>query len=706
MAYARCLLLVAGLCFYAAVQAQQPLEEVVVTAGLRQTDAMTSPGSVTVVDTAEIEERAAQHLESVLATAPNVTYSAGASRARFIQMRGIGDLEQFVDPKHFPSVGITMDGIDVGGTANAAMLFDTQQVEILRGPQGTAFGTGALAGLVNIRGRRAGDNYESELDAGVGNYGSWHLGGIVSGPMSDTAKGRIAMELNRGDGYIHNAYLNRNDTNGYHENFMRASLDLDPRPAAHFGLTALYFNDDNGYDAFSLDNNRVTQSDHPGKDRQQSAALAGRGEWDLGPNRTLESITTWSNTHRLYSYDEDWTYVGFCKGILCDPVADYFSSVDAYHRARDQVSEDVRLLGNLASLKKFKAKYVVGAYAEHRNEGLHRRHTDNPDFFSNYRTDRRAVYGQLTTDFTPAVSLTAGFRYERFTDAYSDSYDFASASGDGLRTGALTLSYQLSNSTLFYATLSRGAKAGAVNTDASSNLPLMQPKFQAFMQSRLRARKETLLNREVGIKGVYRGNRLDFRAALFDMSRRDAQLESWIWDAVNYLWIGFLDNADGRNWGAETELNYRLSERVRLFGSFGRLRTNVDQITSFDLDKNAFVVRKNIDQARAPAWQYDIGAELSLTTNVDLHLEVNGSADSRFGYYHDKRLPGFRLLDASLNIHTRSAEWSVWGRNLTNELYPVYGLYFGNDPRIGWANRAYYQYGEPRVFGASVRYTF
>jgi outer membrane receptor protein involved in Fe transport len=706
MQFSRPLLLCCGLGLYAAAYAQKPLEEIVVTAGLRKTDAMTSPGSVTVVDTAEIEERAAKHLESVLAAAPNVSYSAGASRARFIQMRGIGDLEQFVDPKHFPAVGITIDGIDVGGTANAAMLFDTQQVEILRGPQGTAFGTGALAGLVNIRGRRAGDTFESELDAGAGDYGSWNLGGIVSGPMSDTVKGRLAMELNRGDGYIHNAYLDRNDTNGYHENFMRASLDVDPRPAAHYALTALYFNDDNGYDAFSLDNNRVTQSDQPGKDRQQSVALAGRGEWDLGPNKRLESITTWSNTHRLYSYDEDWTYVGFCKGILCDPVADYFSSVDAYHRARDQVSQDVRLIGDLASLHKLEATYVVGAYAEHRSEELHRRHTDDADFFSSYGTDRRAVYGQLKTDFTPAISLTAGFRYERFTDAYSDSYDFASASGDDLRTGELTLGYRLGADSLFYATLSRGAKAGAVNTDASASFPLMQPKFQAFMQGRLRARKETLLNREIGIKGTYRGGRLDFRAALFDMSRRDAQLESWIWDAVNYLWIGFLDNADGRNWGLETELNYRLSDRVRLFGSFGRLRTNVDRITSFDLDKNAFVTRENIDQARAPAWQYDVGAQLSLTPKVDLHLEVNGSADSRFGYYHDKRLPSYRLVNASLNLHTRSAEWSLWGRNLTDEMYAVYGLYFGNDPRIAWANRAYYQYGEPRVFGVSVRYAF
>ena len=79
------------------------LEEIVVTAGFRAHDLMTSPGSVTVIDQAIIDDRAAQHLESVLNTSPNISYSSGASRARFVQIRGVGDLEQFADPKHFPA---------------------------------------------------------------------------------------------------------------------------------------------------------------------------------------------------------------------------------------------------------------------------------------------------------------------------------------------------------------------------------------------------------------------------------------------------------------------------------------------------------------------------------------------------------------------------------------------------------------------------
>ena len=74
------------------------LEEVVVTAGFRDSILMSSSGSISVIDAEVIRDRAAQHLEQVLNLAPNVNFASGASRARFVQIRGIGERSQFVDP--------------------------------------------------------------------------------------------------------------------------------------------------------------------------------------------------------------------------------------------------------------------------------------------------------------------------------------------------------------------------------------------------------------------------------------------------------------------------------------------------------------------------------------------------------------------------------------------------------------------------------
>ncbi len=133
-----------------AAAAPERLEEIVVTARLLPKPVDTVPASVSVLPAALIRDRQANHFEELLNAAPNVNYSSGASRGRFVQIRGIGERSQFVDPVD-PSVGLYIDGIDFSGLGNAGTLFDVEQVEVLRGPQGTAFGASAMAGLVNIR---------------------------------------------------------------------------------------------------------------------------------------------------------------------------------------------------------------------------------------------------------------------------------------------------------------------------------------------------------------------------------------------------------------------------------------------------------------------------------------------------------------------------------------------------------------------------
>ena len=161
--------------------AEGDLEEVIVTASFRDTELLKSSGSISVVQQATLFDRGAQHLEETLNVLPNVNFSSGASRARFIQVRGVGDLEQFVDPKYFPSVGVTIDDVDMNGIAAAAVMMDTQQVEVLRGPQGTRFGTNALAGMVNIRSNDATDTISGYAQAGMGNNNSWNVAAALSG---------------------------------------------------------------------------------------------------------------------------------------------------------------------------------------------------------------------------------------------------------------------------------------------------------------------------------------------------------------------------------------------------------------------------------------------------------------------------------------------------------------------------------------------
>ena len=136
----------------AAVADDSSLDEVVVTAELRDRNLRDLPASATVLDSHTLEIAGVQHFQDVLGLVPNLNWSAGTSRPRFFQLRGIGELSQWQGAPN-PSVGFLIDGIDFSGIGMPATLSDVERIEVLRGPQGTAYGANALAGLIAVNTR-------------------------------------------------------------------------------------------------------------------------------------------------------------------------------------------------------------------------------------------------------------------------------------------------------------------------------------------------------------------------------------------------------------------------------------------------------------------------------------------------------------------------------------------------------------------------
>ncbi|MEH6551347.1 MAG: TonB-dependent receptor [Pseudomonadales bacterium] len=692
---------ISGLLFFcpALVLASPVLEEITVTANFRESNLMTTAGSISVVGENTIRERAAEHLEQIINIAPNVSFSSGGSRARFVQIRGVGDLEQFNEPKHFPSVGIAIDGIALGGTASNSLLLDAKQVEVLRGPQGTRFGANALAGMINITSNDPTEELSGRIGAGVGNYDSRRATLVLSGPLSDKLGGRVALQSNRSDGYIENTALGRDDTNNLDETSVRAKLRWQASESVQIDFNALYADMDNGYDAWSLDNNRQTLSDQPGQDAQKFSALSLDLSWAVNEYSELQAIVTKSRTEQAYGFDEDWTYVGICDDFYC-PWDDAFSGTDHIDRDRDESSIDVRLLSSGENIEG-----VIGVYYQSREEDMERSYYGS--YVSNYETRRTAMYAQLSGNVTEKLRLLGGLRFEQFEDDFEDSYLFNSDSRDGFMTGELSLEYSFNDNQMFYATLSQGAKPGGVNVEASSSYYLMQPAFQTFMADKLRFATETLFNKEIGLKGNYLDQRLRMRLAVFHMDRSNAQLESWMWDDVSWLWIGYLDSVNAaESYGAELELDFMLTDSLQLFANLGLLKTEVDEIGVFDLDVYDFVTRTDREQAKSPRYQFNVGGRYQFTSSFSGRLEVEGRDESYFGYYHNGQLDAYSLVHASVNWQQGNFDVQLWGRNLGDHDYAVHGLYFGNDPRKGWVNETYRQWGEPRSYGIAANYHF
>ena len=303
-----------------AQEANTALEEVTVTATLL--NAGVAPVSATVLTEHIQSRRGAAHLEDVITLAPNVAASSGASRSRFFQIRGIGERSQFVEPVN-PSVGILLDGIDLSGAGGALTLFDVQQVEVLRGPQGTLMGANALAGLIAVQSNGV-DSDALDISVGMENKGGYRLGARWDGNLTNTMSGRVAVQQYESNGYVDNDYLNRSDTNSREELTARGTFNWT-RDTHTIEAAAYYTRVDNGYDAFSLDNTRATLSDKPGED--DLTLKAGRLNWQstlMGLDSTLQ--LSHASTDTAYSYDEDWSYVGIAPGWE-------YSSYDEYLRS-------------------------------------------------------------------------------------------------------------------------------------------------------------------------------------------------------------------------------------------------------------------------------------------------------------------------------------------------------------------------------------
>jgi iron complex outermembrane recepter protein len=254
------------------------LDELVVSADFRPTTAAETPISLTVIENETIEARGAQHLEEVLNLAPNVNLSSGASRGQFIQIRGIGERSQFSAPLN-PSVGLIIDGIDFSRTGGAATLFDIDSVEILRGPQGTKFGTNALAGIVNMRSKEPSKEFSLHAETGVAEYNTRNFGLAAGGTIvEDTLLGRAAIYSHKSDGYMENDFLNRDNTQNQDELTFRGKLKWLASDDLTVDFTYLHLNIDNGYDAFTLDNSRTSLSDQPGQDKTTHQCVCGKSQ--------------------------------------------------------------------------------------------------------------------------------------------------------------------------------------------------------------------------------------------------------------------------------------------------------------------------------------------------------------------------------------------------------------------------------------------
>ena len=657
------------------------IEEVVVTAELRAVALSEAAGSISLL-TPDDRADVVNHLEEVLARAVNVNIASGASRARFVQMRGIGERGQFAEPLN-ASVGLQIDGVDFSGIGTAATLFDVSQIEVLRGPQGTLYGANALAGLINVVTPASAKDWQSRAQFDLGNYGAQGVGAVISGPLNDTVGIRLSARKYRDDGFIDNVFLPSKSTDNHDESTVR--LKLDGRSASlAWQLAAGVVDVANGYDAFSLDNNRQTRSDQPGADEQTSRYLSARFEVNDLDWAQLIAAAGYTSSDVRYGYDEDWTYVGF------HPYG--YSSTDNYDREVKTVNLDLRWLSKGAS--KDVPNWVVGIYLLDRDADLVRDYTWlEQSFTSRFALERRAVYGEFSLPMSELWTVSVGARAEIHQADYDDNAGVRFLPEDNLFGSRLKLERHFADNGLGYLSFSQGYKSGGFNTSGTldADLRLFEP--------------ETLWNFEVGYKAKILEERGEIRLALFHMARADVQIATSIVRVRadgSSEFIEFTGNAaSGVNQGLEAEIDLTFSERLLVSAGLGLLKTEYRDYVD--------AAGNNLDgreQAHAPRYQAHLTGRYEISERWFASLALEAKDGYYFSDSHSAEADSYALVNAAIGYRVGRYSARLWGRNLTDADYPVRGFYFGNDPRNGYTDTTWTQLGAPRQVGLSVALTW
>jgi iron complex outermembrane recepter protein len=661
--------------------ADAELDEVVVTATLVDTPLLKLPASVTVLDGVALGRAGLSHFGDVLGEVPNLGFAGGTSRPRYFQIRGIGELEQYEGAPN-PSVGFLIDDIDFSGIAMPAALFDMAQAEILRGPQGTAYGANAIAGLISLRSQAPHRGFDARGEVQVGDHGTWGGGLVLNGSVGADSALRLAVNRFVSDGYRRNEYLGRSDTNGFEENFARLRLTSQLTQALTANVTALYSDVDNGYDAWSVDNSRVTQSDRPGRDAQLSRALALRLDQVLPQGMALRSISTFAHATMDYSFDGDWGNELFW-GV--NGPYDFFEDI---HRRRRSFTQELRLSGGAGALR-----WVTGGYGLRMDERYDFLDLYNGDVYreldSNYRALTLAAYVQADLDLTQTLALSTGMRVERRAARYRDSNALRSSPVDNMVGGHLAMTWQLREGQSAYAALTRGYKAGGINPTAE-DIPEPLRSFDP----------EFVWNLEAGLTTRSEDGRFDSRSSLFYMRREHQQVSSSVQvDPRNPLTFVLLtDNAArGENLGVESQLGFRPVPSLRFGASIALLKA---RFVDYVLENRDLAGR---DDPHAPNYQLGLSAEWRSPRGWFARIEGQAVDGFYFSASHDERAPAHQLVNLKLGLERGRWQATVYARNLLDERYAVRGFYFANEPP-DWIPKRYTQNADPRQIGARMSF--
>jgi iron complex outermembrane receptor protein len=541
-------------------------EEVTVTARKKEETVQQVPISVAAPTESELRDRGAQTIEDVAANVAGFSVQNLGPGQSQVAIRGVSSGQIVRDqPGVKEQVGVYLDEsvISLSLFTPDIDLFDLSRVEVLRGPQGTLFGSGSESGTVRYitnqpligKSETVGEfSAESVSNGGVGGSAKF----ATNVPMGPNSAKRIVGYYTRYGGYIDavqpSLRVNKDVNDGYRAG-ARASFLF--KPSARLSITPrlLYQKLDmkgwNRVDVFNILGNpytttrpkvtlgereQFTQIEEPTTDKFTLGDL--NISYDLGGGRTFASVTSYTDRDILVKRDATALTASITGGSIALPAKVYTLNAPLFDAtAAKGFTEELRLAGGAGNIQWL----VGGFYADNKRDygqnlpvtgftalsGIPTAGTKIAKTDELYKSDlhyklkQTALFGEGTYTVNSKLDLTGGLRWYDFKEDRTQIFDgiFAdpidsvgSVSANGIVPRAMA-SYKLSDLTRVYAQIAKGFRLGGINDPLLT--PLCSPSDLTTYGGHPTWEDETLWNYEVGSKSRIMNGRGSFNVAAF-----------------------------------------------------------------------------------------------------------------------------------------------------------------------------------------------
>ncbi|MFV0277252.1 MAG: TonB-dependent receptor, partial [Parahaliea sp.] len=517
-------------------QSAPALEEVVVTAQKREQSLQEVPVAVSAFGSESLENNAVLNLTDLNAMSPNVILQpAGAfPNSSAFAIRGITMLD--VESTKEPAVGVVIDGVNIARNVGSLLdLFDVEQVEVLRGPQGTLYGGNNIGGLINITSKRPSGELGGAIKVTAGDYGLRSAQAYLDTPtFGEHWSAKVSLGARSYDGVFENPVSGSDDLAKEDVQTYRATLHYDNDENINATLIVDHVKEDNG-------GGPMANVSLPGMTFAPGGFLVAPGDVSSNPHKvptdadlfseldttgvtleanldldygTFTSITGWRSTDNKTLSDFDGS------------AARLFNTLrDTSH---EQWSQELRFTSDLDG----KLNYVAGVY--YTWQEFEKDEVDDifPFFVHDIINQQQesttaAAFVQADYELTERQTLTFGGRYSRV----EKDYEFVSSAvahttaDDGWDnvSGKLAWNFQYDDDIMYYASWTQGFRSGGYT--GRPNIPELVG---------IPTDDETVDSYELGLKSYWLDRRLRLNLAAFYNDYSDLQVATQVFlESVN-----------------------------------------------------------------------------------------------------------------------------------------------------------------------------